>query len=997
MVSRLEIRLKKELVDAEGRNLIRKAKDYFGFELEDVRVIKVLTIDADLDDNQLEMIRREIFTNPVTEESSFSPIAKGFDWLIWIGFRPGVRDTAGSTAVEAIEDLLNSRFKSDESVYTSKLYEIRGRISEAQAGKIAAEILANDIIQQYRLYSKEVWNPVEGIGHTVPKVILNHVPNVSTIDIGSDEELRLISRKRNLALQDSDIRIIRRYFLRKDMLRQRKHFGLALPTDVELEYISQARSDHCNHNTFKGLFRYHDVSNGYETIVDNLFKTCIEAPTLAIKEKKEWVVSVLWDNAGVARFDDNYYYVITGETHNSPSNMEAYGGALTGIVGIYRDIMGTGKGAKLILGMYGYCVGHRDYDGKLMPRLHPRRLLDGIIEGVKDGGNKSGVPTPFGQVIFDNGFMGKCLVFLTAMGIMPATVAGESSHLKMTEPGDLIIMAGGRVGKDGIHGVTAASETYTENTPAGHVQIGDPYTQKKMHDFLLEARDEGIISFITDNGGGGLSSSIGESARFSNGCRVDLDKVPLKYAGLDQWEIWVSESQERMTIGIKPERLDRFMELSGMHAVESTVIGEYNDSGYLRLDYKGRTCALISMDFMKSDFPQWEFDAEWIPPELRGLREPVLSEPARHGAVLRTILSRPNICAKNWIARQYDHEVQGGCVIKPLVGKGRDMPGDAVVVMPLLGVDRGIVASQTMNPFYSEIDTYHMTAVTIDEAVRKVLAVGGDPEHLGGVDNFCWPTIQYHPERNPDGKYKAAQLVRANWALRDYCLSYGIPLLSGKDSMYIDGNLEGPHGERRKVSGMPTLLFTVSSVIKDIKKCVTMDVSVPGDLIYMLGRTKNELGGSEYYQMMGYIGLNVPKVDAKECFPLYLKFHEAVQKGLISSAHAVTRGGLAVNLALAAMGGETGMEIRLGNVPSDEDLSDSMRLYSESAGRFVVTIDPSRKDSFEKLFAGMAIGCIGVVTESSSLKIYGRDDSVIIEEEIMVLKDCWKELFGGLI
>ena len=346
--------------------------------------------------------------------------------------------------------------------------------------------------------------------------------------------------------------------------------GLDLPTDVELEYISQARSDHCNHNTFRGLFQYHDLSTGHRESVDNLFKTCIEEPTLKIQEDKDWVISVLWDNAGVGRFDEDHYYVITGETHNSPSNMEAYGGAITGIVGIYRDPMGTGKGSRLIMGMYGYCVGHRDYDGALKPHLHPRRLLDGVIEGVRDGGNKSGIPTPYGLLLFDNGYLGKCLVFVTALGIMPARIGKEPSHLKTTVPGDLIIMSGGRVGKDGIHGVTAASETYSEHTPAGHVQIGDPYTQKKMHDFLLEARDEGLISYITDNGGGGLSSSIGESARFSNGCRVDLDKVPLKYEGLDQWEIWVSESQERMTIAVKPDHLDRFMALSQKHAVEST-------------------------------------------------------------------------------------------------------------------------------------------------------------------------------------------------------------------------------------------------------------------------------------------------------------------------------------------------------------------------------------------------------------------------------------------
>ena len=997
MASRLEIRLKKELPDAEGNNIKKKANNYFGLDVRDIRVIKILTIDSDLSEASLEDIRSEIFTNPVIEESSFSPVARDFDWLVWIGFRPGVRDTAGSTAVEAIEDFLKIRFSKDETVYTSKLFEIRGNISGDNATKIASEILSNDIIQQYRVYSKNEWDSNNGIGIILPKVKLDHIPKSSTISIGSDEELKRISGERNLALQDSDIPTIRKYFLREDILEDRKKVGLQEPTDVELEYISQARSDHCNHNTFRALFKYRDIATNKEERINNLFKTCIQAPTLKISEEKDWVVSVLWDNAGVARLDDKNNYTITGETHNSPSNMEAYGGAITGIVGIYRDPLGTGKGSKLILGMYGYCVGGRDYDGPLKPHLHPRRLLDGIIEGVKDGGNKSGVPTPFGQVVFDKGYMGKCLVFVTALGIMPAMIKDEPSHLKKTEPGDLIIMSGGRVGKDGIHGVTASSEVFSEHTPAGHVQIGDPYTQKKMHDFLLEARDEGLISFITDNGGGGLSSSVGESAMLSNGCRVDLDKVPLKYEGLDQWEIWVSESQERMTVAVKPQHLERFMELSSKHAVESTVIGEYNDSGYLRLDYNGRTCAYISMDFMESDFPQWVFDAEWTPPEIRGLKEPVISEPKKHGEILKTMLARPNICSKNWIARQYDHEVQGGSVIKPLIGKGRDIPSDAAVVKPVLDSPGGIAISQTINPFFSEIDTYHMTGYIIDESIRKVLAVGGDFEHLGGVDNFCWPTIQYHPEQNPDGKYKAAQLVRSNLALRDYCLSFGIPLLSGKDSMYIDGNLEGPYGERRKVSGLPTLLFTVSSVIKDTEKCVTMESKIPGDLVYVLGETRNELGGSEYYQMMDELGLNVPEVNTEELIPLYKKLAEAIDLGLLASAHAVSRGGLGVHLALVAMGCETGMDIDLDKVPAVQGLTDSRILYSESAGRFIVTVDPVKKDRFEELFKGLKTGLVGRVTESNILRISGTSGNEIISEGINTLKDNWLKTFGGLI
>lgn len=997
MISRLEIRLKKDLLDAEGAGIRRKAREYFGFSVDDIRVIRILTIDAELDRDQLERISREIFTNPVTEESSFSPVAGDFDWLIWTGFRPGVKDNEGSTAKEAIEDLLGIKFDHNHAVYTSKLYEVKGEITEAQANTIAAELLANEVIQQWKVYSKGLWNDSEGVGFLLPRVILDHEPCVHRISIKSDAELRGLSKERNLALQDRDIPVIREYFLRKEVLEERKGVGLELPTDVELEYISQARSDHCNHNTFTGLFHYRDLETGHKEDVDSLFETCIEQPTLKIKDEKDWVISVLWDNAGVGRFDDDHYYVITGETHNSPSNMEAYGGAITGIVGIYRDPMGTGKVAKLTMGMYGFCVGPRDYKGDLKPHLHPRRLLDGIIEGVRDGGNKSGIPTPFGLLLFDESYLGKCLVFVTALGIMPSVTDGRSSHLKTTSPGELIIMCGGRVGKDGIHGVTAASETYTEHTPAGHVQIGDPYTQKKMHDFLIEARDDGLITYITDNGGGGLSSSIGESARFSNGCRVDLDKVPLKYEGLDQWEIWVSESQERMTVAVTPANLDRFMRLSKKHAVESTVIGEYNDSGFLRLDYNGETCAYVRMDLLKSDFPQWEFDAHWIPPRLRGLSEPVINEPDNHDRLLLDMLSRPNICSRNWIARQYDHEVQGGSVIKPLVGKGRDIPSDASVIRPVLDSKRGIAVSQAINPWFSRIDTYHMAAAVIDEAVRRVLAVGGNPEHIGGVDNFCWPTVEYDPKNNPDGRYKAAQLVRANWALRDYCLSYGIPLLSGKDSMYIDGNLEGPYGERRKISGLPTLLFTANSVVEDISTCVTMDSKVPGHHIYVLGETRDELGGSEFYQLMDYVGLNVPGVDAEKFMPLYKALHRAISMGTVSSCHAVSRGGLAVHLAMVAMAGELGMRIELEKIPVKEGLSPARMLYSESCGRFIVTIAAEKAAAFEDMLSGLSFGMIGKVTESRNFTVTGPGNSRVIDLDIDKMKDFWKRPFGDLI
>ncbi len=998
MPSRIEITLKPELVDAEGEGLCNKSRDYFGIQIDTIRTVHVVTVDAELTADQADAARTEIFTNPVTQISSLTPLAIDFDWIIWIGLRPGVKDNAGATAMEAMEDLLGIAFKPREAVYTSKRYCLRGAaLTEADVTRIASQLLANDIIQQWKIYNTASWDPVEGVGLIVPKVRLDHIPTVTAVPIDSDETLKRISDERNLALNPNDIPTIRNYFLDPVVLAQRAEVGLSDPTDVELEYISQARSDHCNHNTFGGLFRYRDAGTGENEIIDSLFRTCIQEPTLRLKEKKPWVMSVLWDNAGVGRFDDDHYYVITGETHNSPSNMEAYGGAITGIVGIYRDPMGTGKGSRLIMGSYGYCVGHRDYDGDLQPHLHPRRLLDGIIEGVRDGGNKSGIPTPFGQVLFHPGYMGKCLVYVTALGMMPATIHGEPSEQKTILPGDLVIMCGGRVGKDGIHGVTASSETFSEHTPAGHVQIGDPYTQKKMHDFLLEARDEGLIRFITDNGGGGLSSSVGESARFSNGCRIELDKVPLKYDGLDQWEIWVSESQERMTVAIAPEHEPRFFALSAKHAVESTVIGQYTDTGKLHIIYDGKTCAYVDLDLLAAGFPQWQFEAVWRSPEDRGLCDPVLSPPADHGRLLCDMLARPNICSKNWISRQYDHEVQGTSVIKPLVGVNRDIPSDAAVLRPVLTSNRGLAFSQALLPFYSQIDAYHMTTCTIDEAVRRLIAVGGDPDHLGGVDNFCWPTIQYDSRNNPDGKFKAAQLVRACKAVRDMCLQMEIPLLSGKDSMYVDGHLPGRYGETHKVSALESLQFSATSIVADVRRCTTLDVKSPGDLVYLLGETRDELGGSEYLDLFGRVGCSVPRVRPGEFLKLYRALARAMAQDVVASVHGIYRGGLGVHLAMKAMAGNLGIFADLTAIATEPVDRDDVLLYAESAGRFIVTVDPSLKVSFESCFSSMPVHCIGEVTADPKLRVRGIDGSDIIDLTVSDLRQAWQQPFGDLI
>jgi len=1002
MICCIEIALKKELRDAEASSLIKKADSYFGIKIQEARCINIVTIESDLDLHQLELVKDEIFTNPVTQVSSLNPLNIGFHWCIWVGFRPGVKDNPGATAMEAIQDHLGKSFGPDEGIYTSKRYCLKGNeLVFEDVEKLASELLSNTIIQQFKVFSIKEWDKDIGANVKPAKVILDHTPCFEVVSIESDEQLAKISDERNLALNPRDIPVIREYFLDSKVLESRKEVGLCQPTDVELEYISQARSDHCNHNTFQGIFRYKDISNNEECIENSLFKTYIQEPTLRLKDKKDWVISVLWDNAGVGRFDDENNYVVTGETHNSPSNMEAYGGAITGIVGVYRDPMGTGLGSKLFMGSFGYCVGDVNYNGPLKPPLHPRRLLDGVIEGVKDGGNKSGVPTTFGQTLFNPGYMGKSLVFVTALGIMPSKVRGELSHEKKTSPGELIIMSGGRVGKDGIHGVTASSESYSENTPAGHVQIGDPYTQKKMHDFLLICRDEGLIPFITDNGGGGLSSSIGESAMISNGCVVWLDKVPLKYEGLDMWEIWISESQERMTIAVKPEHLDRYMELSAEHEVESTVIGEYTDTGKLHIKYKDETCAYVDMDLLDKGFPSWEFDAIWLPPETRGLAEPVISSPSDFNTLILKMLERPNITSKEWIIRQYDHEVQGGSVIKPMVGVNHNIPSDASVTRPVLTSQKGLAFTQSLLPWYSKIDAFHMMTCTIDEAVRRLMSVGGNFAHIGGLDNFCWPNIQFDPIKNPDGRFKAAQLVRACRALKLTCEKYEIPLLSGKDSMYVDGHLEGAFGERIKVSALETVQFSATSVIEDVSKCVSMDPKVAGDLVYVLGETANELGASEFYEIFHRIGLNVPHVDCDKFKVVYKAVQTAIEKGLVASCHAIGRGGLGVHLSYMTMAGGLGLEINLKDLPMNESrgslLSETL-LFSESAGRFIVTIPLENRSVFEKLFKGMAASFVGVVTDlHDHLKIYGLNRESVADLSITELDQAFNKTFGDMI
>ena len=651
-------------------------------------------------------------------------------------------------------------------------------------------------------------------------------------------------------------------------------------------------------------------------------------------------------------------------------------------MGVNRDPFGTGKGAKLIFNVDTFCFAPPDYAKPLPPRLlHPKRIYEGVREGVEHGGNKSGIPTVNGSIVFDDRYAGKPLVYCGTGGIMPRIIRGEPSHQKKAEPGDLIVMTGGRIGKDGIHGATFSSEELHEESPTSAVQIGDPITQKRMTDFLLRARDEGLYHAITDNGAGGLSSSVGEMARDCNGCRMNLERAPLKYAGLDPWEILLSEAQERMTLAVPREKIDRFMELSRRMEVEATILGEFTDTGTFHVLYDGKTIAFLDMDFLHNGYPRMELRARW---ERKVYPEPQFTDPQDLTPSLKQVLSRYNVCSKESVIRQYDHEVQGGDVIKPLVGAFNDGPGDATVLRPLLETWEGVVISSGICPRYSDLDTYPMMACAIDEAIRNNIAVGGNLRQMAGLDNFCWcDPIQ--SEKTPDGEYKLAQLVRANKALYEYTKAFGVPCISGKDSMkndYLIGST--------KISIPPTVLFSVVSVIADVRKCITMDAKRAHDLAYVLGETSAEMGASEYFALHGLIGNQVPRVNAPRAKRLYEALGAAIQKGLVASCHDCSDGGLGVALAETAFAGGLGLEVDLRQVPASGVDRNDILLFSESQSRFVVTVHPENQKAFEESLKGNVFARVGQVVNGKDFTVIGLKGTGVVRADIFDLKETWK-------
>jgi len=973
VAQRIEVGLLPGVDDPRGRSAAQQARDFLGLAVEGARTRAVYKLSEELPHDELEAVRRAL-TDPVLEESAIGRLPPPLcHWVLAVGLRPGVTDNVGTSARRFVADVVGRSLPERARIFTETLYLLDGaRLERRDVERLARELLANDLIERTRVWSAEEYGrapadlslPVAG-GDIVPRAEALALPD-------DDEALRRISQRRTLSLSLAELRAVRDHFRSESTRRRRSALGLPEdPTDVEVEAIAQTWSEHCKHKIFNARIRYTDPS-GSRTI-RSLFRTAIVDVTREIGREVDWLVSVFDDNAGVVRVAPDTCIVYKVETHNSPSALDPYGGAITGIVGVNRDPMGTGLGAALLANVWGYCLASPHFTGAIPEGLlHPRRVRDGVHRGVIDGGNQSGIPYARGFEVFDGRFLGKPLVFCGTVGTLPVELAGRPGHEKEVRPGDAVVMVGGRIGKDGIHGATFSSEALHGESPAQAVQIGDPITQKMMSDMLLEARDRGLYRAITDNGAGGLSSSVGELARLSGGAELDLDRAPLKYDGLQPWEILLSEAQERMTLAVPPEKLDELLALARQREVEATSIGRFTDGGTFELRHRGQVVADLDMEFLHGGCPTMELEAEWRParheePSDAGVELDALDA----GELLDALLGRLNICSRERLCRTYDHEVKGLSVIKPLVGVRGDVPADATVLRIAHGRPEAILLAEGIAPRLSDIDAGAMAAYVVDLAARRIVAGGGRLGRIAGLDNFCWPD-PVESAGTPDGRQKLAALVRACEALAAMTRGLALPCISGKDSMKNDSTRGGV-----KISIPPTLLFSAVGWIDDARRALDC-VPGAGEVLYAIGETRGELGASELLAHLaeqrgrpGLVGNRAPATTPEACRAACGALQAVSDARLVRAAHAPHLGGLGVALAHLALAGDVGLEVQLDALPADARLCPAELLFAESASRLLITAEARHAAAVEAVLARHAVrwARIGEVNDTRELRI----------------------------
>ena len=987
------------LIDSRAISTKKTLPKEIEIDVKTIRTSLGYTIQGDLTEEERENAAKDLFSDPIIEHHSLDgSIAAGLlpdlghsDITIQVGFKPGVTDNRAMAAEDGLRTLFPGR---KTKVASTISYHFWFGKNTPDIELIIA-LLHNPMLEQCAILDSD-----RRIENLIPFPVLpaqnNRKSESIDLEVGDDELLE-ISERGLLALNLQEMKAIQSHYRDPNVKRTREKMGLPIdaPTDAELECLAQTWSEHCSHKIFAAKIRHKDIETGESTTIDSLFKTHIMKPTLDIQKEVDWLLSIFHDNSGVIAWNENWSLCMKAETHNSPSALDPFGGAMTGIVGVNRDILGTGLGARPIANTDVFCFGPPDYTGNIPKGLfHPSRVFRGVHAGVRAGGNESGIPTVNGAIIFDERYLGKPLVYCGTVGIMPRLLPdGRESHDKTPTPGDIVYMVGGRVGFDGIHGATFSSLELTEDSPSSAVQIGDPITQKKMLDMIIEARDEGLIQVITDNGAGGLSSSVGEMAELTGGADLDLSVVPLKQAGLSPWEILVSESQERMTVGVKPEDCESFEALADLHEVEATAVGKFTDSGAFTVRMGTDVVAHLPISFLHDGCPQLELDSEWTPPTHA---EVLLPEVSQMGEALSRLIARPNIASKEWWVRSYDHEVIAQSVIKPFCGVNHDAPGDAAVIAPIQGQTQGAVISNGIIPRYSDIDAYAMTAASIDEALRNAVCVGVDLDLIAGLDNFCWPD-PVESEKTPDGRYKLAQLVRANRALDDVCRAYKLPCISGKDSMKNDAKLYG-----EKISIPPTILFSLIGNHQDVRKAVSSDFKSPGDRIYLCGESHQELGASEIAYMLrdetqgqSGIGGRVPEIDTTRNLAMYRALTGAMQKELVASAHDCSDGGLAVAISECCFGSDSGARVDISPIMYDcNQIEPWGAMFGESLGRILVSVKPENSEAFENLMTDHACYFLGVVEEGDTISV-NNGDTTLISTSMSGLRKAWKETLDG--
>jgi phosphoribosylformylglycinamidine synthase II len=979
--------------DGDGQRVAADAARHLGLATGQVRSAALYAVRyPGLSAAQVADFAAACLQDPVLHTAAIDEVAApaGFKSYILVAKGPGVTDDEGTSAQNALGDFLNEPIDTrTQHIFSKRLYFVENELPAADLRRLAEELLGNKLINRF-----EVGAVADGIRDFTPRPGGGADARIETIALGglADEQLLQLSKDNVYALNLPEMQAIRDYFGQGSVREQRLSLGLpADPTDCEMEILAQTWSEHCKHKEFSAVIKYKNHETGAEEEIDGLFKTFIKGATAEVDKQlrangNDWLIKVFSDNAGAVRINPESLFVWKVETHNSPSAIDPYGGAITGILGNNRDPLATGiGGARLLFNTNVLCFGNPDYDGELLTgQLHPRRIFEGVRKGIEDGGNKSGVPTVNGAIIFDDRYRGKPLVYCGTGAVMPMQLAGQDSWEKVILPGDRIIMAGGRVGKDGIHGATFSSIELDEAAPATAVQIGSPITQKLAMDFLILATRRGLIRCSTDNGAGGLSSSIGELALIPGGAVVELEKVPLKYPGLKPWEIFLSESQERFTLAVEPAKLDELLALGREMEVELTDIGFFNAEGSLDVLYDSKPIAGLSLEFLHDGVPRKTLLAEYVKPEAQ---EPALPASLDYNDVLLKLMASLNICSRESVIRQYDHEVKGRTVVKPLMGATGQAPQDAAVVRFNFESWEGVAVSNGILPRMGDLDAYHMSAGSFDEAVRQIISVGGklpnltpgDGNFWSVNDNFCVPDSVYDPAINPDGKQKLAKLVQMCQALRDACAAYCIPLTSGKDSMKNDFKADGV-----KISVPPTVLYSMTAKVEDVRQVVTSDFKQADDVIYLLGETHDELGGSEFYQLYNELGANVPKVDFAKAKALYTLVGEANAQGLIQSSHDLSDGGLAVALAECTFGRDgLGASLTL----PETGLSPVAQLFSESHSRFVVTVAPEDVVAFESILKDRATR-LGVVTNDGQLHVqHGGQE--LLRASTHALRTAW--------